>query len=640
MNPFPVAHWGSQSQPPPDAALLFDLPLMYQLWPTKAGSPTPTFSCANGGGTVQDWEGVLRKCKPNEARFPGARRVENMIGGSSQNLTVAPWTAYNVGLNSAAPVLTWNYNSTQATRVQLQRGNDLAVGVCSMYQVIVVPLTTAAYRLTVDLWTLSNPIVLVVALSNQINNLTINNTAPVRYSFLVSASFASAPSFAIGLYGTNSGGVNNSQAGDLMVGRVQFELISGQSNTNPGEYQTLGMGGTAYSNVDGVRCYGVKLGNTMTGNVVNEIAGTVPINVGNGASAVVCDTIGPTGLLMDQQQTVAYGIEWDFSTVSPSGMSIATKNVAGPTGDYYGCAFIETAGSSQHYFYTSATLPFAVTNGFFGVFAHAGQRNKIQVQFIIGPDQALARYSLTGNGAVTAAYLNGGTGTFRGAGIIPYAGGWYFCWVSMSGVAAGTAMTTYVVAEDGAVYGGSGLAAWYLYGMTVMDTGSDPYTPCQYAVATRGTDTLSFPGSGNMVATVGTAYAEIRTKWQTANTLRGIVSGESYKYPLMIQTTWPSTSIAIYDGTNMAGLASGLPDANTKTRKVAASWGGAQQMATGGGLSPGASAFAGTMTGSTINVGYSPWTSMALGGQLRNVKIWNVQLTASELGDMTSGSAG
>jgi hypothetical protein len=638
MNPFPVSHWGSQSQPPPDAALLFDHPLMWQLWPTRAGSPIPTFSCGSGGGTVQDWEGVLRKCKPNEARFPGARRVENMILGSSQNLTVAPWTAYNVGLNSAAPVLTWNYNSTQATRVQLNQGNDLAVGVSSMYQVIVVPYTTAAYRLTADIQCLSGVANIVMALSNQINNFQVNNTMR-RYSFLVTGNYASAPSFAIGLYGSNSGGVNNSQSADLLVGRVQLELISGQSNTNPGEYQSVGMGGTAYSNVDGVRCYGVKNGNTMTGNIVNEIAGTVPLTTPNGASAVVCDTIGPTGLLMDQQQTVAYGIEWDFSTVSPSGMSIATKNVAGPTGDYYGCAFIETAGSSQHYFYTSATLPFAVTNGFFGVFAHAGQRNKIQVQFIIGPDQALARYSLTGNGAVTAAYLNGGTGTFRGAGIIPYAGGWYFCWVSMSGVAAGTAMTTYVVAEDGAVYGGSGLAAWYLYGMTVMDTGSDPYTPCQYAVATRGTDTLAFPGAGNMSATVGTAYAEIMTKWKTANTLRGIVSGESFKYPLLVQTGYGSDSIAIYDGTNLP-IKTGLPDASTKLRKVAASWGGAQMLCTGGGLPAASGAFAGTMTGSTINVGYSPWTSMALGGQLRNVKIWNVQLTASELGDMTSGSAG
>jgi hypothetical protein len=636
-----VMHWGSQFKPPPAANLVFDHPLMYQLWPTKAVSATPTFSCSGQGGTVHDWEMVLRKCRPNEARFPGARRVENMILGSSQNLTVAPWTGYNVGLNSAAPILTWNYGGSQATRVQLNRGNDLAVGVSSMYQVIVVPLCTAAYRLTANLWTLGNPVTLVIALSNQINNFTITNTSPVRYSFLVTGSYASAPSFAIGLYGGNSGGVNNSQSADIMVGNVQMELISGQSNTNPGEYQSVGMGVAPYqySNVDGVRCYGVKLGNTMTGNIVNEIAGTVPLTTPNGASAIVCDTVGPGGILMDTQTTVAYGIEWDFSTVNVANMSVATKNAPGPTGDYYGCAFVETAVSAQHYMNTSATLPFAVTNSFFGVFAAPGQRNNIQVQHILGPDQALARYTLAGNGTVTLAQMNGGTGTLRGSGIIPLKGGWYFCWVAMSGVAANTALSTWIVAENGNTYGGSGQPAWYLYGMTVMDTGSDTYTyPCQYAVATRGTDILSFPGN-NMNPNVGTVYAEVRTKWKTAWQQRGYVTGETYHLPLMIQGGYGSDSIAMYDGTTLA-VKTGLPDSNTAIRKVAATWGGGQQRCTGGGLPVAGTTFSGSMGASLVSIGYSPWVGLAIGGQIRNVKIWDVISSAADLSAVTAGSAG
>jgi len=508
-----------------------------------------------------------------------------------------------------------------------------------MYQVIVVPYTTAAYRLTADLWTLGNPINLVFALSNQIINFTITNTSPVRYSFLLTATYASAPSFAIGLYGTNSGGVNNSQSADLMIGDVQFELISGQSNTNPGEYVSVGMGlfTISYSNVDGVQCFGTKLANTMTGNVVNEIAGSTPLNTTNGASAMVCDAVGPLGILMDTQTTVAYGIEWDFTVAGAAGMTYQNKITAGPTGDYYACGIVETAGVSAHYINPYGTLPFATQNSFFGLFVKPYQRNNVLVNYSIGPDTVQTLYYLTGNGSTNGGYLAGGTGTFRGAGIIPYKDGWYFCWQALSGVAAGTAMNIGIFGESGTSYGGSGSPAWYLYGLTVVDTGSDPYTyPCQYAIATRGTDILSWAASGNMAAGVGTAYCEVKTKWQTAWQQRGYLTSETYKLPLMIQGSYGADSIGIYDGTNLA-IKTGLPSTYTASRKLAASWGSGQQICTGSGqanvaLTP----FAGTMTASTMSVGYSPWVGLAIGGQIRNVRIWNVVSYANDLAALTA----
>jgi hypothetical protein len=645
----PAAHWGSVIPfQIPNSAKIYDNPLMWQLWPNvAAGDATPYYTCALAGGTVQDWEGVLRKCKANEARFPGARRVENLILGNSQNLTVSPWTAYNVGLNSAAPVLTWNYGGSQATRCQLNRGNDLAVGVCSMYQVLVVPYTTAAFRLTVDLWTLGNPITLVVALSNQINNLTITNTGPVRYSFLVTANFASAPSFAIGLYGTNSGGVNNSQSADLMVGRVQFELISGQSNTNPGEYVSVGMSAQVFSNVDGVRCFGTKLGNTMTGNVVNEIAGSISLTTTNGASAAVCDTLGPTGLLVDNQQTVAYGIEWDFTVAGAANMSYINKAVAGPTGDYYGCAVVENTVNGAHYINPYGTLPFATTNTFFGFFVKPYQRTNIQMNSSIGNDTGVVRWDLTGNGAVTYAAMGGtGGGTLRGSGIIPYKNGWYVCWVLQSATAAQTAMNIGIFGEYGGSYAGSGSTAWYLYGLTVMDTGSDPYTYCQYATATRGTDQLTPAGSGqNVIAANGTVYAEIKTKWQTAGGNHHVYfSGDNnYHSPLMAYNGWPSTSVFMYDGTYLP-YQTGLPDASIASRKVASSWNNAIQRltCTGSGIAAGtgtsATLFNGSMasTGPYMSIGYSAWPALAMGGQIRNVRVWNVAASPGELAALTA----
>lgn len=633
-----MTHWGdTPARVPPGSSLVFDAPLMWQLWPSTAvGGATPTFSCANAGGTVQDWEGVLRKCKPNEARFPGARRVENMIQGSSQNLTVAPWSGYNTGANSVFPVRTWNYNSTQATRCQLNMGTDTAGGVCSVYQVMTVPLTTAAFRLTADIQCLSGAANIVIALSNQIFNIQVNTTMR-RWSVLVVAAFASAPSFAIGLYGGNSGGVGNSQTADLLISRVQFEIVSSQSNSGPGEYVSLGMGGTAYANVDGVRYFGTKLANTVSGNIVTEVAGSIPLTTTNGASAAVCDTVGPLGILMDQQQTVAYGIEWDFTPVGAANMTYATKNLAGPTGDYWGCAVVETTANAAHYINPYGTLPFATTNTFFGFFVKPNQRNTIQMNSSMGNDTVVARYSLVGLGSVTYAAMAGsGGGTLRRSGIVYYAGGWYFCWVLQSATAAQTAMNIGLFANDGVAYAGTGAPAWYLYGLTVMDTGSDPYTPCQYATATRGTDTLSFPGA-NLNSYVGTAYCETKLKWQAAYQQRCFLTSETYKLPLFINGGFNSDGISIYDGTNQA-IKTGLPDASTAIRKVASSWSNSsqQQLCTGSGQFPAVTPFAGTMNATTLSVGYSPWVGLALGGQMRNLKIWDTPCFPNDLALLTS----
>lgn len=634
-----MTHWGdTPARVPPGSSLVFNAPLMWELWPTTAvGGATPTFSCANAGGTVQDWEGVLRKCKPNEARFPGARRVENMVLGSSQNLTVAPWTTYNTGANSAVPVRTWAYAGTQATRLQLNMGTDAAAGVASVYQNLNIPVSvTGAYRITIQMQSLGNPTNMVIALGNQINNIQVTTTW-VLWTFLIVSSWSAAlgipPSLAIGLYGGNSGGVNNSYSADLLIARVQVENVSGQSNTNPGEYQSVGMGGTAYANVDGVRYYGVKNANTISGNTVTgENVGTIALTTTNGASAAVCDVLGPTGILMDQQQTVAYGIEWDFTVAGAANMTYQNKVIAGPTGDYYACGIVETTGTAQRYINPYGTLPFATTNTFFGFFVKPYQRNTIQMNSSMGNDTVVARYTLAGAGTVTYAAMAGtGGGTLRASGIIPYAGGWYYCWVLQSATAAQTAMNIGLFAENGGSYGGSGSTAWYLYGLTVMDTGADPYTPCQYATATRGTDTLSFPGA-NLNSYIGTAYAEVRLKWASCYQQRCYLTSETYKLPLFMQGGYGSDSIGIYDGVNLA-VKTGLPSATNVTRKVASSWsnGSAQQLCTGSGQFPAVTPFAGTMNATTLSVGYSPWVGLALGGQIRNLKVWD---TPSFPGDL------
>lgn len=69
---------------------LLDLPLKSTLIPHRArGSSTPTFTRATTA-TVIDQEGIVRSVLSGEARFAGARRVENKIAVSSEDFSV--WT--------------------------------------------------------------------------------------------------------------------------------------------------------------------------------------------------------------------------------------------------------------------------------------------------------------------------------------------------------------------------------------------------------------------------------------------------------------------------------------------------------------------------------------------------------------------
>ena len=109
---YPGILWGTA---PFQQTPLFVAPLTNSLNATK-GTNVFTFAVAtsfgNNGGFVSDWENNLRRCKPQEARFTGARRVENLINGHSENLTNPSWLKYNAGAGSAAAVVTANYTTS------------------------------------------------------------------------------------------------------------------------------------------------------------------------------------------------------------------------------------------------------------------------------------------------------------------------------------------------------------------------------------------------------------------------------------------------------------------------------------------------------------------------------------------------
>jgi len=650
----PVSHWGNAPFSVAPAALMFYNPLQTQLWPLVAGGGgTATFGASGAGGFVFDHEMNLRRCKPNEARFTGARRVENIIRGSSQNLTASPWATYIAG-GGVAPVRTWQWSGTQATLLQCNRGTDAVNGASAVYQTIISPLTpavnmTGAVRLSfsVTATDAAAPTIAFGMNTGALANVTLDQTWKRCTILVTNQNWAPGIFVLIGLFGSALGGVNNPQTCNILVTNVQMENVSGQSNQNASEYVTVGMGDPAYAyaNVDGVRYFDKLNANTTTGNLVNDISPYIPITTTNGANRFTNDKNGPIGILSEDAQTIlsTWSYEWDFSTWAKIGITPSPKAAGCPTGEVLGCALVESTLNEQHYITLNAACPSASTITI-GFFCAPGWRTNIQLN--CDGNAASTCYCIFDLSAKTVAGPNVTNGylTVRGAGIFPVGGNYNYCWMTFSGTSVAlTALNMSLLLQSGSTYVGSGQAGVYIYGLNVQQSDAWTLQPSP-TLATRGMDTFTYPGPNNIGANVGTAYAEIKVKATGYITHRAIVSADNYGHiPLMGHQNYPSSSIGIYDTGAQAFVKTGIDDAFTQVVKVASSWSNATgvMMVTGSGAVPAGGAFgAATMAPSNMSIGSTTWTNVAFSGNIRNVRTWNIAATAGELVSMTSGPAG
>ena len=145
------------------------------------------------------------------------------------------------------------------------------------------------------------------------------------------------------------------------------------------------------------------------------------------------------------------------------------------------------------------------------------------------------------------------------------------------------------------------------------------------ATVTRSSDSLTYQTAGNIDFSVGTLCGEIQT--QTGASTRQIAGiGTSYSG---ITNNGVSTWRA-YDGTTIV-TKNGLSDIRSALRKRVISWGGAGLTSTGDGLVPAVGVFSGTFAaGANMVIGSNA------NGYIRNVAIYNYQMTDAELQAITS----
>jgi hypothetical protein len=244
------------------------------------------------------------------------------------------------------------------------------------------------------------------------------------------------------------------------------------------------------------------------------------------------------------------------------------------------------------------------------------------------------------------AHFNLATGAFgtvtAGAtgAVTSYGNGWYR--VSSTISDSGTGATQPLIGiyfdetDNDITFDGDGTSYLYVWGAQ-LEKASFPssYIPTTTATVTRNADVLTFPTSGNVSATIGTAYASVRHPL-VGISAQGIVGFKSTEAShALYKRGAANEKYSIYDGTSVLEG----DNSTTSVNKVASRWDSGDSLKrivlNGGTVASGA--FDGSMVvGTDAIVGSETTTIGYLWGNIKNLRIWNRALTDAELQAITS----
>ena len=441
---------------------------------------------------------------------------------------------------------------------------------------------------------------------------------------------------------TGTGGANGFNIGqrgnlnstdlDILVWHPQVEDVTGQSNTNPSEYVSVGVLSAPYhgANVDGVKYFSQQNGNTVASNVVTEAVGaaidssTLLGYLAEGARTNLC-----------LQSEVLDNASW-----TKTRSTITANAVASPDGNTTADKIVEDATAGASHQISQDITATADANYAISMFFKAGERSWVRLLASNGAN-SFGRYFNIGTGALGTATV-AGTGANVTSSIVAYANGWYKCTIVGS---VGSAVTTITLsvqmanADNGASYNGDGASGLYAWGAQFENNVSfaSSYIPTTTVAVTRNADVLTYPSANNVSDSAGTSYGELSTLWATCPDAVAIGLAASFTGAQYLFSARPSTQIGVNDGTGFV-TKTGLTDMNTAARKRATSWGALGMSATGDGVSVANTTFDGSMNSMAIGIGVrgDGSTSHNWFGTIRNVRLYLIQVTDGFLQAMTA----
>jgi hypothetical protein len=537
----------------------------------QAGEGKPTFTRASIA-TVTDFEGLIRPVKAGEARFEGARRVENLIGTpiSEQNGGTASYSASNNNTLTISTTGAGQYPRIQTGTINAIAGQKFRV----------------SFVLTSLSGSFGNNSVEGVGTGSPVTDSYIPWSTMVvgkRYSAISTMTSAGTFAFKIGsTMGVSTG------AGSAVISDMMVEEVTGQANQNPSEYVSTGVLSAPYhgTGADGVQYFTTTNGNTVASNVVTEAAGpAIPDATLRGYVAEV----GRTNLAL---QSETLGTTW-----TPSNITVTSNSIVSPSGATTADTLTATAGN--------ATLLQSITS------ASATRDFSIWLK------------RKTGTGNIDLTMDNGATWTTK-----TITSSWERYSITQTAV-TNPIIGVRIVTDGDEVY------AWgaQLESGTPA-TFASSYIPTTAASVTRAADALTYPVE-NVSGTKGTASVEIQSRWTVSTAVNKVILGNNAGNGFLHQANVAATSIRFSDGT-VDTVKSGLSDTSTGIRKRAISWGGSVKKVTGDGLTPTSGTFNGGMTMTGLGIGNSANGAYQYDGTIRNVKIWKKALTDGQLSRLTS----
>lgn len=153
------------------------------------------------------------------------------------------------------------------------------------------------------------------------------------------------------------------------------------------------------------------------------------------------------------------------------------------------------------------------------------------------------------------------------------------------------------------------------------------YIATAAATVTRAIDSLTYPIAGNFLVAIGTAYAEVvldhASNYGVAMNVIGADGGATNAIYYQI-----NGRPTIYDGTTAAAIVTTV--AANVSAKLASSWNTVLSVYINGG-GKATAAFDGSMNFATINIAGSAGAAAALGGCIKNIAIWQRQLSDTQI---------
>ncbi len=444
----------------------FEAPLRTDL-NLSAGTGVATYSRSDGAdrrATVTDFEGLIRPVKANEARFTGARRVENLLT-YSEDFSNAVWFTNGGTMKSVGQ--TDHLGGTKA--VQVTDGGSTNSSFGQAYSTSI-----QNHTFVFSAWLKAGTASSAVLAIQQGSSPWEQGTASVsltsewkRFSLTKTFSNSSSSLNAFISVGTIAG----TNEGTVYIAFAQLEEVTGQGNQNPSEYVSTNVK-TAFpyhgAGVDGVRYFDYENGNTVSSNVVTEAKG----------ESISEATL--KGFLQEGTKTNASlrSEEFDNASWTKSNITVSADAVTAPDGRTSADTLTATAANA------TATQTFTSTA--------ASYTFSVYLKRLTGSGTV----SLSANGTdFTACTINSSTWT-RCSDMRTFAG------------VSSYPLTIKIATSGDAVY------AWG--SQMEQQVFATSYIPTTSATVTRALDSLTYPMGDNFNDTDGSFSAEITTEWDSA----------------------------------------------------------------------------------------------------------------------------